>query len=87
MDLQFWQSTQSPKFTMTQNRNSLPITVFISDDSTTESDSSNLEWLGPENQLGLEPEFGLQRNAQMNMQVALDKKGENKDKEATVKCW
>lgn len=70
---------------MSQNRESSPITVFTSDeniDSTTESDSSSLEWSGPENQLGLEPQFGLQRNARM---VALDKKGENKDKEGTLK--
>lgn len=74
---------------MTQNRNSSPITVSTSDeniDSTTESNSSNVEWSGPENQLGLEPEFGLQRNAWMNVEVALDEKGENKDKEETVKC-
>jgi hypothetical protein len=49
-----------------------------------ESDSSSVEWWGPENQLGLEPgdQFGLRRDDQV---VALDKKGEIKHYEAIAK--
>lgn len=53
---------------MAYNRHSSPITIF-DEDSITESDtdapaSSGVEWLGPENQLGLELEdqFGVEQN-------------------------
>lgn len=73
----------NPNSTMVHNTQSSPITshktVFI--DSSTESDSASTpEWSGPENQLGLEPEyrFGRQRDNRVNMDLALDKKGEIK---------
>ena len=86
---------------MLGNRYSSPIRVFISDESSTESDSSPIttfipientdsstdldsfstEWLWPQNQLGLEPEY-LSGDDQV---VALDKKGEIKYHEVIVK--
>lgn len=59
-------------------------TVFISSDentdSSTESDtSSGLEWLGPENQLGL-PQEDL-----LKMERNLDKEGEIKHHEGAAK--
>ena len=86
---------------MLGNRYSSPIRVFISDESSTESDSSpitafipientdsstdsdsfSMEWLWPQNQLGLEPEY-LSGDDQV---VALDKKGEIKYHEVIAK--
>ena len=66
-------------------------------DSTMESDISGAEWSGPQNQLGLDPEypsrfqqdvlqpedqFGLRRD---NEAVALDKKGEINHHEVIAK--
>ena len=86
---------------MLGNRYSSPIRVFISDESSTELDSSLItafitdnntdnstdsdsfseEWLWPQNQLGLEPEY-LSGDNQV---VALDKKGEIKHHEVIAK--
>lgn len=70
MGLRFLTIDVNPKSTMIHSIYSSPITspktVFISDEtgSVTESDSSVVEWTGPENQLGLEPEylFGLEQD-------------------------
>ena len=61
----------NPEPTMTQNRSSSPIPSSISGEnidnhSSTESD---VEWLGPENQLGLEPDdrtVGLDKEGKIN---------------------
>ena len=45
---------------MIPNRYSSPITIF--DDESETDASSGVGWLGPENQLGLEPEFGVQQD-------------------------
>ena len=56
---------------MTERKGSSPIPFFIPDknidnSSTTELDPSGTQWLGPENQLGLEPD---------DQEVGLDKEG------------
>ena len=50
----------------------------VDNDSSTESDPSGVEWLGPENQLGLEPD---------NQVVGLDKEGKIKHHETIVIYW
>ena len=47
----------------------------VDNDSSTESDPSGVEWPGPENQLGLEPD---------NQAVGLDKEGKIKHHETIV---
>jgi hypothetical protein len=69
---------------MIHRRSSSSIIAFIPDDamdSCTESDSS---WMGPENQLGLEP-GELYDSRWDDDEVALDKKGEIKRYEAIAK--
>jgi hypothetical protein len=68
MSLHFPTIYINPEPTMTQNKYSSPIPSSIpgedvEDHSSTESD---VEWLGPKNQLGLEPH---------NQTVGLDKEG------------
>lgn len=73
---------------MIRNIHSSPIAVFISDDETdsnTESDSSGLEWLGPENQLGLEDPFRLERDDQVEVDKVEVDKGEIQQVEETGK--
>ena len=61
-------------------------------DSTTESDLSGAEWSGPQNQLGLDPEY-LQQHDEVQLgspwddQVVALRKGEIKHHEAIVKYW
>lgn len=64
---------------MMHNKHSSPITLF-DEDSNTESEteaSSCVEWLGPENQLGLEQEdpFGVEPDDEVNVEI---EKGEIK---------
>jgi hypothetical protein len=75
----------NPEPTMTQNRYSSPIPSSISGEnvdnhSSTESD---VEWLGPENQLGLGPEnqLGLEPD---DRTVGLDKEGKINHHETNV---
>ena len=74
-----------PEPTMVQNRYSSPVTAFSDEDmySSTESDPDS-SWLGPQNQLGLEPEdqFGSRWDDE---EEALDNKGEIKHYEAIMK--
>ena len=70
---------------MVHNTHSSPMTPHkkLNDcnaESSTESDpASSEEWMGPENQLGLEPGylFSLEWDDQWNMEIALDKKDKN----------
>lgn len=61
--------------------NSSPIPTSVPDEET-KSESSNTQWWWPENQLGLDAEFNLQYDDQVE---ALDEKGEIKYHEAIAK--
>ena len=80
MTLHFLTININPEPTTTQKKYSSPIPSSISDkdvdnNSSTESDPSGVKWLGPENQLGLEPD---------NQVVGLDKEGKIKHHETIV---
>ena len=80
MNLHFLTIDINPEPTMTRKKYSSPIPSSIPDkdvdnDSSTESDPSGAEWLGPENQLGLEPD---------DQAVGLYKEGKIKHHETIV---